>query len=99
MHGKAEAVDHPAHYQAGKIEAIDVMEALFGREAVKGFCICNAFKYVWRHEAKNGMEDIRKADWYLRKYIELEGKEGNGRQGRADRPAEGDREEKRRNHR
>lgn len=40
----SEQVDHPAHYQ-GKHECIDVMRAMFGDEAVKGFCRCNAFKY------------------------------------------------------
>lgn len=42
-----------------------------GIEAVKQFCICNAFKYLYRHRKKNGNEDIRKAYWYLHKYIEL----------------------------
>lgn len=36
-------VDHPEHYQ-GKHECIDEMIALFGVEAVKGFCKCNVYK-------------------------------------------------------
>lgn len=44
-------------------------------EAVKNFCICNAFKYLWRHGKKNGVEDVKKAAWYLNKFIELEEKE------------------------
>lgn len=35
------------------------------------FCLCNAFKYIWRHSRKNGVEDIRKAKWYIDKYLEL----------------------------
>ena len=53
---------------------IDVMVDGFGADAVKHFCILNAFKYVWRAEKKNGIEDIKKAVWYLNKYIELGGK-------------------------
>lgn len=45
-----------------------------GVEAVKNFCICNAFKYLWRHDKKNGVEDVKKAAWYLNKFIELEEK-------------------------
>lgn len=60
---KSSNVDHPAHYQ-GKNECIDVMRAMFGDEAVKAFCKCNAFKYRFRSNAKNGEEDIRKAEWY-----------------------------------
>ena len=40
-------------------------------EAVKDFCLCNAFKYIWRTKNKNGIEDIDKAIWYLNKYKEL----------------------------
>ena len=43
-----------------------------GIEAVKNFCICNAFKYLYRHCGKNGLEDVKKAGWYIWKYIELE---------------------------
>lgn len=65
-------VNHPTHYETGKFECIDVMIETQGIEAVKHFCICNAFKYIYRHGNKNGIEDIKKAIWYLNKYIELE---------------------------
>ena len=68
-------VNHPSHYQSYNkelnIECIDAMRAAFGDEAVVNFCICNAFKYVWRHQSKNGKQDIEKAIWYLNKYLEL----------------------------
>ena len=67
-----EKVDHPEYYQ-GKNECIDVMTAMFGVEAVKSFCRCNAYKYRFRADKKNGEEDIRKAEWYESKLIELEG--------------------------
>lgn len=65
-------VDHPGHYNQGKIECIDAMVEAFGKEAVKHFCLLNAFKYVWRSDYKNGTQDIKKAMWYLDKYLELE---------------------------
>lgn len=65
-------VNHPAHYQ-GKNECIDVMLAMFGVEAVKHFCMCNAYKYRFRAGMKNGAEDIEKAEWYESKLIELGG--------------------------
>ena len=65
-------VNHPTHYQ-GKNECIDVMVAMFGIEAVKHFCMCNAYKYRFRSNMKNGEEDIKKAEWYEDKLIELGG--------------------------
>ena len=53
-------VNHPAHYESGQFECIDVMLETQGAEAVKDFCICNAFKYLYRHRRKNGAEDIAK---------------------------------------
>lgn len=69
---KPDPVNHPSHYETGKFESIDVMVETQGVEAVKSFCICNAFKYIYRHKFKNGVEDIRKAIWYLNKYVELD---------------------------
>lgn len=63
---KPDNVEHPSRYTGGSIECI---------EAVKTFCICNSFKYLWRHDRKNGVEDVKKAVWYLNKFIELEEKE------------------------
>lgn len=67
-------VNHPSHYETGKYECIEVMREALGEETVKGFCICNAFKYIYRHKRKNGTEDIEKSIWYLNKYLEMEGK-------------------------
>ena len=69
---KNDNVNHPEHYQ-GKNECIDVMIAMFGIEAVKHFCMCNAYKYRFRADKKNGKEDIEKAEWYESKLIELGG--------------------------
>lgn len=70
-------INHPSHYQTGKYECIDVMIETQGIEATKHFCKCNAFKYLWRADKKNGLEDIKKAQWYINKYIELEESEND----------------------
>ena len=64
-----EKVNHPSHYnRENAMECIDEMELIFGKEAVKNFCLCNAWKYRYRASDKNGEEDIKKSDWYLRRY-------------------------------
>ena len=65
-------VNHPNHYETGKFECIDVMEEALGRDVVKGFCIGNAFKYLYRAKRKNGLEDLKKAQWYLNRVISME---------------------------
>lgn len=65
-------VNHPSHYETGKFECFDVMKEALGDDSVKDFCISNAFKYIYRHKRKNGVEDIKKAKWYIDKYLELE---------------------------
>lgn len=77
-HKKPDNVNHPKHYETGKYECIDVMGEALGIENQKGFCLCNAFKYLYRCTKKHDspVEDVKKAVWYLKKYLELEG-EGN----------------------
>ena len=71
----ADNVNHPAHYEGStSLECIDVMEIAFGAEAVANFCLCNAFKYLWRYKNKNGREDLDKAAWYLNHYGRICGK-------------------------
>lgn len=66
-------VNHPPHYETGApFECIDVMIETQGVDAIMIYCVCNAFKYLYRHRRKNGGEDIAKAQWYLNKYLELE---------------------------
>lgn len=64
-------VYHPVHYETGNFECIDVMIETQGNYATAQFCICNAFKYIYRHRNKNHYEDVKKAIWYLNKYLEL----------------------------
>ena len=75
----SDIVNHPKHYTHGKIECIDAIEAavseLSGLDAV---CTANIIKYVWRWKHKNGSQDLRKAQWYLEKLINLqEAQNGN----------------------
>lgn len=67
---KEDLVNHPSHYTHG-MECIDEMILIFGKEAVKNFCICNAWKYRKRALHKNGQQDMDKSDWYINKYKEL----------------------------
>lgn len=73
-------VNHPSHYEPGKVECIEAMIETQGVVAVQSFCVCNAFKYLWRHNNKNQLEDIKKAIWYLNKFVELEERGNNDEQ-------------------
>ena len=60
-----EYVNGPAHYHG--TECIENMRKLFGDEAVRWFCICNAYKYRFRDGSKPGVtaeQDEKKARWY-----------------------------------
>lgn len=68
---RKEQVNHPNHYNQGQYECIAVMESIYGIEATMNFCLLCAFKYTWRTNDKDGIQDIDKAIWYLQKYKEL----------------------------
>jgi hypothetical protein len=72
--GKPDNINHPAHYEGNtSLECIDVMEIAFGADAVGNFCLCNAFKYLWRYKHKGGNEDVKKAEWYLNHFESIMG--------------------------
>ena len=63
-------VNSPIHYNKAGIETIDALEAML----VDGFDYYlqgNIVKYLWRFRYKNGIEDLKKAQWYLNKLIEV----------------------------
>lgn len=69
---KDDPVNHPAHYNSHQHECIDEMLAVFGKEAVINFCVCNAWKYRYRADSKGSHDrDMAKADWYIDKAMEL----------------------------
>ena len=60
------SVDHPKHYNKGKIEVIDAIE-----EWELGFNDGNVIKYISRHKHKeNPLEDLEKAKWYIEREIQ-----------------------------
>lgn len=72
------AVENPVHYNLSeakckscghRIECIDVVGSF-------GFHLGNVIKYVWRAEHKGGIEDLRKAQFYLNDYIKREDERG-----------------------
>ena len=70
-------VEKPAHYASGTVECIDAIEASMEPRAFKGFLKGNIQKYVWRYEAKGGVESLQKAQWYLTRLIAtVEAEEG-----------------------
>lgn len=62
-------VNHPAHYTQGAVECIDALEASMTPEEFRGYLKGCQMKYVWRYQMKGGVEDLRKARWYLDKLI------------------------------
>lgn len=60
-------INHPDHYQLKNgMEVIDIISAVTDIESV---CKGNIIKYICREEKKNGIEDLKKADWYLQYLI------------------------------
>lgn len=65
-------VNSPAHYNGYSVEAIDMMERIFGPEKLAVFCELNAFKYRMRAGEKGyASMDLAKERWYLDKLKEL----------------------------
>ena len=67
-----DAVNSPSHYTQGKVEYIDAIEsACINKQGIEAVCVANVIKYLWRYENKNGVEDVRKARWYLERLIKV----------------------------
>lgn len=60
-------VEHPGHYIVNGFEVIDIIEA-FGLDYLEG----NVAKYLFRWRKKNGLEDLKKAAWYLNRLVARE---------------------------
>lgn len=62
---------NPSHYKQGKVECIVAIEsATINKKGLDAVCTANVIKYIWRCEEKGGLEDLRKAKWYLEKMID-----------------------------
>ena len=70
---KKDNVSNPKHYNSGTlgIEVIDIIENSLNKDGFEGFLVGNIIKYVCRFKLKNGKEDLKKAEWYLKKVIEM----------------------------
>jgi hypothetical protein len=66
-----DSVNHPVHYKMGNKETIDTIEEMLGQEGFTAYCQGNITKYISRFQHKNGVEDLRKAEWYLKRLIML----------------------------
>lgn len=74
---KPDMVNHPKHYTSGTlgIEVINTMEMCSTEDEFMGYLRCNALKYISRFENKNGLEDVKKCAWYVKKYLAVQGLE------------------------
>lgn len=63
-------VNSPSHYTQAGTECIDaITAAVSGKSGIEAVCVANVIKYLWRYELKNGVEDVKKAQWYLNRLV------------------------------
>jgi hypothetical protein len=60
-------VNQPPHYNQGGIECIEAIKASMSPAEFQGYLKGNVMKYTWRFRHKNGLQDLEKADWYLKR--------------------------------
>ena len=63
-------VNNPAHYGTGSIECIEYITDCLTDEELTGYYRGNVAKYLHRWRYKNGVEDLKKARWYLEALIQ-----------------------------
>ena len=63
-------VNKQPHYNNGDIETIDAIQSALG-DGFEFYLQGNILKYVWRYRHKNNVEDLKKAQWYLNKLIDI----------------------------
>lgn len=67
---KPDMVNHPPHYNVGGFEVIDIIKTFTeGLEGIQAVDTANAIKYILRWHRKNGVEDLKKAKWYIEHLI------------------------------
>lgn len=62
---ESNSVVHPNHYNRTSVEVIDTIKGMSTTSEYRGFLIGNVVKYISRYSMKNGIEDIKKARYYL----------------------------------
>ena len=73
--GDEDMVNNPSHYNKTGIECIDAIESMTD-EGFEPYLQGNIMKYLWRYKYKNGVEDLKKAQWYLNKLINISERDG-----------------------
>jgi hypothetical protein len=60
----SDSVNHPTHYTShpSGVESITITEHM-------NFNLGNAMKYIWRADLKHGLEDLKKAQFYIAREI------------------------------
>jgi len=66
---KEDMVNSPPHYNKAGIECINAIQAATG-DGYEYYLQGNIIKYLWRYRYKNGVEDLKKAQWYLNELVE-----------------------------
>ena len=62
---KHDNINNPSHYNQGNLETIEIIKNKLTPEEFKGYIKGNIIKYITREAYKNGLEDLKKAQWYL----------------------------------
>ena len=67
-------INHPLRYTKGDIECIDAIKgATVGKTGIEAVDVGHVIRYLWRYEEKDGLESVKKAEWYIKHLIrELE---------------------------
>ena len=60
---------NPLHYKQGGIECIEAIKAATG-DGFISYVWGNVLKYLWRWPKKGGVDDLKKARWYLDRLIQ-----------------------------
>ena len=67
-------VNRPNHYRMNikgiQIEVMDIIESILTPEEVRGYKKGNVLKYILREKLKNGLEDLKKCENYLKRLIQ-----------------------------
>ena len=71
-YGNLDVVNSPSHYNQAGVECIEAIAAATD-DGFEYYLQGNIIKYIWRYRYKNGIEDLKKAQWYLNKLIETKG--------------------------
>jgi len=65
-------INSPSHYTSRGVKCPNCESDIQCIEVAQtfDFHLGNVIKYLWRHDHKDGLEGLKKAQWYLNDYIE-----------------------------